>query len=172
VIPKGLQVVVQWAVVSGVKTVVMSKFDIEQACRLIQDETVSIMYIPPPIVLAFQKHPVVSKYDLSSLKLVNSGAAPLTRDLVNGVFDRLKIGIKQGYGMSEMSPTHIQQSHEWARAIGSVGKMVSNMESKFVDEKGNELPDGEVREIFGSCLTLLSGTDWVRADGGAADEGT
>jgi acyl-coenzyme A synthetase/AMP-(fatty) acid ligase len=123
----------------------MAKFDLEQACRLIQDHRISVLYVPPPIVLGLQKHPVVGKYDLSSLKLVTSAAAPLTRDLVDGVWDRLRIGVKQGYGMSEMGPaTHVQEFHEWARFVGSVGKLLPNMECKIVDEEGREVPEGEV----------------------------
>ena len=58
-----------------------------------------------PIILQLAKNPIVSKYDLSSLKMMNSGAAPLTKDLVESCYERLKVPIKQGYGLSETSPT-------------------------------------------------------------------
>lgn len=51
------------------------------------------------------KNPIVSDYDLSSLKMMNSGAAPLTKDLVESCYERLKVPVKQGYGLSETSPT-------------------------------------------------------------------
>jgi len=129
----------------GWQLVVMPRFDLEKACQLIQDYRVTYTYIPPPIVLALGKHPVVDKYDLTSLKCVNSAAAPLTRDLTEAVWDRLKIPVKQGFGLSETAPaTHIQAPDEWAKFMGSVGKLVPNTEAKIVDEHGNEVAEGEV----------------------------
>lgn len=89
----------------GMQVVVLPKFEIDRFCQTIQDHGITYVCIPPPIVLALAKHPVVEKYDLSSVKWMNSGAAPLGRELVDQVWDRLKIPIMQGYGLSETSPT-------------------------------------------------------------------
>ena len=74
----------------------MSKFDIEKFCANIQKHKITFAYVVPPVVLLLGKHPVVDKYDLSSLRMMNSGAAPLTRELVEAVYKRLKVPIKQG----------------------------------------------------------------------------
>jgi 4-coumarate--CoA ligase len=130
---------------SGVKTIVMAKFDLEKACRAIQDHQITLLYVPPPIVLALAKHPIVDSFDLSSVRFINSGAAPLTKELVDGVWKRLRIGVKQGYGMSEASPTtHSQMIDEFAKFVGSIGRLLPNMEAKIIDEEGKEVPDGEV----------------------------
>ena len=89
----------------GLKLVIMSKFSIEKFCQVIQNHKVTYAYVVPPVVLLLGKHPVVDNYDLSSLRMMNSGAAPLTPELVNAVYDRLKVPLKQGYGLSETSPT-------------------------------------------------------------------
>jgi 4-coumarate--CoA ligase len=80
---------------------------------------------------------------------------------VDAVWQRLKIGVKQGYGLSECSPaTHLQENHEWARYIGSIGKLVPNMECKVVGKDGNEVPLGEVSpRLFFAGLVNLS-TFW------------
>lgn len=145
----GLAVVLNATLCSGAPCIVMAKFDIEKACRLIQHHAVTFLYVPPPIVLTLGKHPVVARYDLSSVRWINSGAAPLSRDLVVAVWDRLKIGVKQGYGLSETSPViTVQLSDEWWRFHGSVGRLVANMEAKIVDPDGNELPRGEAGELL------------------------
>lgn len=127
----------------------MSKFDLPKACQLIQDHKITFIYVPPPIILALGKHPIVEKYDLSSLRFINSAAAPLSKDLVDAVWKRLKVAVKQGYGLSETSPAvSAQLLDEWAKYMGSVGKLIPNMEAKFVDEKLNEVPTGEVRFPF------------------------
>lgn len=131
----------------GVTCVVLSKFDVEKACRLIQDHRLTFMYVPPPVVLALGKHPIVSKYDLSSMRWINSAAAPLSKELAVAVWDRLKIGVKQGYGLSETSPACMTQlSEEWMKFQGSVGRLMPNMEAKIVDEDGKELGYNEVSE--------------------------
>ena len=89
----------------------MPKFELEKFCSLIQEHKITFAYVVPPVVLLLGKHPVVDNYDLSSLKMLNSGAAPLTKELVYAVYERLKVPIKQGYGLSETSPTtHTQVS--------------------------------------------------------------
>ena len=90
----------------------MPKFELEKFCSVIQEQKITFAYVVPPVVLLLGKHPVVDKYDLSSLRMLNSGAAPLTHELVEAVYSRLKVPIKQGYGLSETSPTtHTQVSH-------------------------------------------------------------
>lgn len=123
----------------------MAKFDMEAFCKHIQDYRITFLYVPPPIVLALSKHPLVDKYDMSSLRWINSGAAPVSTALVDAVWKRLKVGVKQGYGLSETSPTStVQFVDEWHKFQGSVGKLYQNMEAKIVDPDGNELPIGEV----------------------------
>ncbi len=89
----------------------MAKFDIEKFCGVVQNQKITFAYVVPPVVLLLSKHPIVDKYDLSSLRMMNSGAAPLTREIVDAVYRRLKIPVKQGYGLSETSPTTHTQVH-------------------------------------------------------------
>ena len=132
----------------------MSKFDIEKWCAHVQNYKVTFSYVVPPVVLLLGKHPAVDKYDLSSMRMMNSGAAPLTQELVETVYSRIKTGIKQGYGLSETSPTtHTQPWEEWRSSIGSVGRLVPNMEAKYMNmpEDGSDAKEvavGEVGELY------------------------
>lgn len=146
---QGLVNCVFMSISTGWQLFIMSRFDLEKACQIIQDNKVTFAYVPPPIVLAFGKHPAVDKYDLTSLKMMHSGAAPLTNELLELFWNRLKLPVKQGYGLSETSPvTHVQMPDEWAKFMGSVGKLVPNMESKIVDLEGNEVALGEEGELW------------------------
>lgn len=129
--------------------IVMSQFSIERFCALIQTHRITYAYVVPPVVLLLSKHPSVSSYDLSSLRMLNSGAAPLTQELVHAVYDRLRIPVKQGYGLSETSPsTHTQPWDEWDKSIGSVGKLLANQTAKYMSEDEREVPAGEVGELW------------------------
>ena len=132
----------------------MQKFDLEKWCAHVQNYRITFSYVVPPVVLLLGKHPVVDKYDLSSLRMMNSGAAPLTQELVEAVYARIKTGIKQGYGLSETSPTtHTQPWEEWHSSVGSVGKLLPNMEAKYMtlpDDGSDprEVSMGEVGELY------------------------
>ncbi|PHH87828.1 hypothetical protein CDD83_8362 [Cordyceps sp. RAO-2017] len=141
----GLSVVINATLISGATCLVMARFDLEKTCQLVQEHQVTFLFVPPPIILQLSKHSLVSKYDLSSIRFICSGAAPLSRELVANVWKRLRIGVKQGYGLSESSPVAVNQfPDEWWQFQGSVGRLVPNMQGKIVDLEGKELPAGQV----------------------------
>ncbi|CAD6577514.1 MAG: hypothetical protein ASARMPREDX12_008381 [Alectoria sarmentosa] len=101
------------------------------------------------VVLLLGKHPIIDKYDLSSLRMLNSGAAPLTQELVEAVYKRLKVPIKQGYGLSETSPTtHTQPWELWDKTVGSVGTLLPMQTAKYMSPEEKELPIGETGELW------------------------
>ncbi|RAH86406.1 acetyl-CoA synthetase-like protein [Aspergillus japonicus CBS 114.51] len=150
----GLTCLVHQTLYKGLHLVVMQKFDLEKWCAHVQNYRITFSYVVPPVVLLLGKHPIVDKYDLSSLRMMNSGAAPLTQELVEAVYARIKCGIKQGYGLSETSPTtHTQPWEEWRTSIGAVGKLLPNLEAKYMTmpEDGSEpqeVPAGAVGELY------------------------
>ncbi|KAL4927632.1 acyl--CoA ligase [Aspergillus undulatus] len=150
----GLTCLVHQTLYQGYELVVMAKFDLEKWCQHVQNYKITFSYVVPPVVLLLSKHPIVEKYDLSSIRMMNSGAAPLTQELVEAVYKRLKVGIKQGYGLSETSPTtHTQPWGEWRESVGSVGKLLPNMEARYMTmpEDGSdptEVSTGEVGELY------------------------
>ena len=92
--------------------------------------------------MALAKHPLVNKYDLSTLRAVLSGAAPLDEDLGHAVADRIGCRVVQGYGMTELSPvSHCTPLDGGKRLVGSVapigaaGWTAANSVSKLVDPR-------------------------------------
>ena len=100
----GLVVLMASALSRGSTLVTMPRFDLEQFLALLQDQRITRAYVAPPIVLALAKHPLVDKYDLSALKSVFSGAAPLDASLERACTDRLGCEVMQGWGLTETSP--------------------------------------------------------------------
>ena len=88
---------------------VLPAFNLDVFCKTIQDHKITFVYVAPPIVVHLARNELVKKYDLTSLKMMTSGAAPLTKELVDAVCKKLKIKINQAYGLTETSPmTHAQ----------------------------------------------------------------
>ena len=88
----------------GVPCVFTSAFDLELFLSIIQQYRVTRAYIVPPIAIGLAKHPLVEKYDLSSLETLMSGAAPMGAGLPAAVSRRLRCIVKQAWGMTETSP--------------------------------------------------------------------
>ena len=130
----GLVVVLNMGLHLGTTIVIMPRFDLEQFLELIQKYRVTLSHIVPPIVLKLAKDPLVDNYDLSSLKMIFSGAAPLGADLSQACMKRIGCGIRQGYGMTETSPvTHSSPADPAMMRHGSVGTAAPNTEVKLVD---------------------------------------
>lgn len=146
----GMTVVMNLALHKGATVVSMARFELEPFLRVLQDYRVERAYVAPPIVVALAKHPLVDKYDLSSVSLVFSGAAPLDENLAQACGRRLNCNVNQGYGMTEASPaTHlVSDAIEWKK-VGSIGPVVPGSEAKVVDvATGAELGPGEDGEIL------------------------
>lgn len=112
----GLQCLVQLPVYTGFTTYVMQSFDLARFCEIVQKYQITYTYVAPPVVVHLAKNPIVDNYDLASLKSITSGAAPLTKDLIEAVHKRLNVCTKQAYGLSETSPVvFIQVSAERAK---------------------------------------------------------
>jgi acyl-coenzyme A synthetase/AMP-(fatty) acid ligase len=62
----------------------MPRFDLEQYLELIEQDRGTRLYVVPPIALALAKDSAVETHDLSSVKLILSGAAPLGAELDSG----------------------------------------------------------------------------------------
>lgn len=78
----GLAVILYSQLRRGNAVVSMNKFDFEMLLRAVEKYRVTRLWVVPPIILALAKQSVVHKYDLSSLKQIGSGAAPLGKELM------------------------------------------------------------------------------------------
>ena len=146
---KGLTCLIHQSIHAGLTLICMSKFDLAKFCQHIQDHRITFAYVVPPVILQLGKSPIVSNYDLSSIRMMNSGAAPLTKELVETVYTRLRIPIKQGYGLSETSPTtHTQPWEAWRTHIGSVGRLLPNQTAKYMSPEETEVPAGQTGELW------------------------
>lgn len=114
--------------------VTMPKFDLAEFLRIIAEHRTSYIYIAPPMAVALAKHPIVDQYDTEAVRVIFSGAAPLDAQLAQAVQTRLGCTVRQGYGMSEMSPvSHTIPLDRDDISLDSVGLTIPNMECKIVD---------------------------------------
>ncbi|XP_074276318.1 4-coumarate--CoA ligase 1-like [Silene latifolia] len=137
----------------GAAILIMPKFEINMLMELVQKYKVTIAPFVPPIVLAIAKNQDMGKYDLSSVRTIMSGAAPMGKDLEDAVRAKLpnaKLG--QGYGMTEAGPV-LAMCLAFAKEpmdvkSGSCGTVVRNADLKIIDpDTGSSLPRNHPGEI-------------------------
>lgn len=155
----GLVVVLNMGLHMGATIVMMPRFDLEQFLTLIQKYRVTLSHIVPPIVLQLAQNPLIEKYDLSSLKTIFSGAAPLGADLSRACMARVGCGIRQGYGMTETSPvTHSSPPKPEDMKLGAVGTAAPNTECMLVDpSSGEELGPNQEGELWVRGPQVMTG---------------
>ena len=144
----GMQILMNMTTAVGGKVVTAPRFDLVQMLESVQKHGITQLYLVPPIVLALAKHPIIDQYDLSSVKEIFSGAAPLGAEVADAAAKRIGCTIGQGYGMTEVSPvTHATKPDDYRP--GSVGTLVASTEARFVDpDSGNDVGPGERGEIW------------------------
>ncbi|MGO9899865.1 MAG: AMP-binding protein [Solirubrobacteraceae bacterium] len=133
----------------GDTVVTLQRFELGAFLRVVQDYRITHAFVVPPIVLALTKHPLVDEFDLSSLRFVGSGAAPLSAELELACAERLSCRVAQGYGLTETSPTTHRVTEDLAGQMpGSIGPPVPNTECRIIDVmSGEDAPAGEPGEL-------------------------
>ncbi|KFY17770.1 hypothetical protein V491_04936 [Pseudogymnoascus sp. VKM F-3775] len=127
---------------------VMKQFVFEDFLCAIQTYQITTLQLVPPILVMMSKHPVTSKYDLSSLTLALCAAAPLSKELQNHCSKRFGFNIVQGYGMTETTCGGLGMLAIDIDDTGSIGKLLANTECKLIDDYGQEVTYGQPGELY------------------------
>ncbi len=144
-----LQVTLSLGLAAGTTVVIMPRFDLDSFCGLIQDYGVTRVEVVPPIVLALARHPAVTGYDLSSLRVITSAAAPLGAALAYECARRLGCLVKQAYGMTEFGgATHFVPDTGGGDA-SSIGPLLPGAEARVIDcASGLDVGPGQPGEML------------------------
>ena len=144
----GMTVIMNQGLRNGATIVTMPRFDLDQFLCLLEEHGVTRTYVVPPIAVALAKHPAIDDHDLSAVRTIMSGAAPLGAELAEKVAERIECDVIQGYGMTETSPvTHVIRPEN--NKPGSIGPAIPNTECRLVDpETGEDVGEGERGELW------------------------
>ncbi|MEV4516268.1 AMP-binding protein [Dactylosporangium sp. NPDC049525] len=153
----GLNLLLATGLAAGATVVTLPAFDLDAFLRTIQDHRVTLTIVVPPIVRALAGHPLVDRFDLSSLRNVGVGAAPLDAATEQRCAQRLGCGVSQGLGMTEAGAL-IAVGDPDAPRRGSVGRLLPNTEARVVDPgSGTDLGAGRTGELWVRGPQLMRG---------------
>ena len=155
----------------GRKMVVLPQFDPGAWLEAVQTHRVTHSFVVPTMLKRIMEHPDFEKTDLSSLKLVAYGAAPMPYEVVTRAVQVFQCGLMNAYGQTEstssltfLGPEDHQipdgASEEQERKmqrLRSVGRPMEDVAVMVMDPEGNILPPGQEGEIVAQGARVMAG---------------
>ncbi|MBX3023498.1 long-chain-fatty-acid--CoA ligase [bacterium] len=140
------------SIASGATVCIMERFEAMTALSITQRYRVTLFYAVPPVLLALSHLPQLRDFDLSSVRYIMSGAAPLPPEVARRMQEVSGITVLQGYGLTEAAPlTHLNPVDDPRQVrLDSVGLGISDQEERIVDadDPTQELGPDAVGELI------------------------
>ncbi len=148
------------AIICGARMVPVKSFDLDQVLELVARERISMIPGPPTIYQSMLAHPRRGEYDLSSLRLAVTGAAPVPVELVRQMREELDFEVVvTAYGLTEscgvVTICRAEDSPE--RVSHTSGRAMDGVQVKCVDQAGEEVPAGTEGEIWCRGFNVMQG---------------
>jgi long-chain acyl-CoA synthetase len=136
--------------------VLLRWFDPQLYLEMIDEHRVQQAAAVPTMLQVLLSQPL-EDYDLSSLRYVSSGGAPLAQDVAEQFVKRVpSVTIRQGYGLTETAAL-ISSTPVGREKPGAVGVPIPGTEVRILDDDDRELPSGEVGEICARSPGVMKG---------------
>ncbi len=134
----------------GARTVLSTSSKIEDICKLIQQERITHVELVPTLLIRLLDDPALTQYDLSSLRVINTGGQKLQSEVkrrAEALIPTCKV--QEVFGMAEGLLCYVRLDDSDELRYETAGQPVSSAdELRLVDENGHEVPDGEVGELL------------------------
>jgi len=143
----------------GATLALMEHFDPERVLDEIQRESITGAFLVPTMLarLADLDETIRRRYDMSSLRWILSGAAPLPTTTARRFQEAFGQLLWNFYGSTETGLVTLAGPDDHAARPGTVGTLLRGNEVRLVDEDGYEVPVGEVGELYARNEMLISG---------------
>jgi acyl-CoA synthetase (AMP-forming)/AMP-acid ligase II len=160
------------AAIYGGRTLVMERqFEAKEWMELVEKEKANRAMMVPTMLKQLMDHPDFSKHDLSSLKVITYGAAPMPIPVIKQALEVFPgVSFINAFGQTETASTitalnpedHIltgteEEKEKKLKRLASIGKPMSDVEMKVIDEEGKKLGPNEVGEILARGPRVMSG---------------
>jgi long-chain acyl-CoA synthetase len=131
----------------GAASVILDSFAPGRTLEALERHHVTLLPAVPAIFAALLAHTPDREYDLSHLRLLISGGAPLPARALHALEARFGIPVLEGDGPTECSPVTSVNREEGPRKVGTVGPAIPGVEIAIFDEADRPIPTGQVGEI-------------------------
>ncbi len=153
----GLNVALLPMMFLGGQVVLMKRWDPDEVLNVIEQERVTAVFAVPTQFLMLTQSQKWPTADLSSLRYVVSGGAPMPMHLTEAILDR-GVPYRQGFGMTEVGANCFAlEARDARRKVGSIGFPSFSIEARIVDEEDRDVPAGTVGELLLSTPAMIDG---------------
>jgi long-chain acyl-CoA synthetase len=153
----GQSCVMNTVLAMGSTMTLLPRFEPAKAMEMIQRDKVTHFAAVPTMYLTMLNHPDRAKYDLSSLRMCGSGGAPLPLETLDIWTRHYNFPIREGYGLTETSPTATWSQGPVEPKFGSCGKAIWGCQIKIIDDDGSTLPPGKEGEVLIRGVNVMKG---------------
>jgi long-chain acyl-CoA synthetase len=157
--------VMNFALQEGAEIVIMPRFALDDAMRLIDRTKPTVMPGVPTMFIAMLNHPRLKSFDLSSLKYCVSGGAALPVEIKHRFEELTGCRIVEGYGLTEASPSVTCNPVDGPTKAGSIGQPLpaTIVSLRDLADPAKEVPQGEKGEICVKGPQVMKGY-WKRPE--------
>ena len=141
----------------GGTLVLMSKFDAQKYLELAQEHRATHTMLVPVQYQRLMAREDFDSYDLSSFQMKFSTSAPFHGELKADILARWPGGLVEFYGMTEGGGSCMLVAHQHPDKLDTVGHPLDGHDMRVIDEDGNELPAGEIGEVVGHSVAMMTG---------------
>lgn len=161
----GLSAVMNLTPYYGFRTLLVGRPTPETLMDVITKYRPQIACLVPTMYIGMLNHPDFSKLDLSCIKRLMCGSAPLPVEVIKAYEDRTGVHINEGFGLTEASPVTHSNPYGTVQKTGSIGVPYPNTEVRLVDLETGEkdVPQGEPGEMIIKGPQIMKGY-WKRPD--------
>jgi long-chain acyl-CoA synthetase len=142
---------------TGCSVVMMDRFTLDSLFSAIQKEKITYICAVPRLYLGMMFHEGAANYDVSSLDVCVTGGAPMPAEIIPAFEKQFGVKIVEGYGLTEASPACSFNMFDRPQKPGSIGRAIPGTKIKIVDEKGSEVPRGEIGELIVKGDNVMQG---------------
>ncbi|KZT08186.1 amp dependent CoA ligase [Laetiporus sulphureus 93-53] len=155
----GLMVVLHFGFFYGATLVVVPKYNFVEMLTSIERHRIQFLFVVPPMVVLLCKHPAVKEYALHSLRMLLSGAAPLSPELAQQLSTMLPwVNIGQGYGMTEtVASISFPRSGQKISTPGSSGQLLPGNIARIIRPDGSLAGYNEAGQLVIKAPYMASG---------------
>ena len=150
----------------GATNIFMSTSGIDTILQTVEAHHVTDFVLVPTQIMSLLENPHIGKYDLSSVKTIYYGTAPISVEPLKKMMRLMKCRLSQTYGMTEtFVPVSILKPEDHVLEgdpdavlrVGSAGRAVMGVKVKIVDDSDQEVETGQVGEIIVSGSNVMKG---------------
>ena len=156
----GLNAGILACLMKGATMVPHPVFDVPSVMQRIPEERITMFPGPPAIYQTILNTPDLDRFDMSTLRLAVTGAAPVPVEMIEQMRARLNFRtIITGYGLTESSgmATMCRADDDPETISGTSGRAIDDVDVRIVDPEGNEVPRGEPGEVVIRGYNVMKG---------------